>query len=173
VAREPDLIYPRWQIDPAQLRQDLFPIGAVAVLVGLFVLRRRLGRGPFAAVLIFFLALAPASGSFNVFFMRYSFVQDHFQYFASMSLIALLAASITLALRRVTGDRRPLLAIRFVVPALILTALGTATWRQAGMYRDSETLYRTTLAKNPGAWMAHFNLGHLLLAPGQIDDATP
>ena len=44
-------------------------------------------------------------------------------------------------------------------PAVLLAILGVSTWRQSGMYRDSETLYRETLARNPTSWMAHNNLG--------------
>jgi hypothetical protein len=39
------------------------------------------------------------------------------------------------------------------------------------MYSDAETLYRETLARNPGAWMAHNNLGSLLEeVPGRLPE---
>ena len=38
------------------------------------------------------------------------------------------------------------------------------------MYSDIETLWRTTLARNPECWMAHTNLGLVLLQKGKIDD---
>ncbi len=50
--------------------------------------------------------------------------------------------------------------------------LGGLTWRQSAMYVDSETLYRTTLARNPASWMGHNNLGTLLLqVPGRRPEA--
>ena len=39
------------------------------------------------------------------------------------------------------------------------------------MYSDIETLWRTTIEKNPGAWMAHNNLGALLLKQAKVDEA--
>ncbi len=59
--------------------------------------RNRLGRGPLVAVLFFAGTLVPALGFFNVYPMRYSFVADHFQYLASVGLLALLAAGFMLA----------------------------------------------------------------------------
>ena len=57
-------------------------------------------------------------------------------------------------------DRRLLRSavLRVAVTAL-LAAVGVLTWSQVAMHNDTEAFYRTTLAKNPGAWMAHNNLG--------------
>jgi len=56
---------------------------------------------------------------------------------------------------------------------LLLAGLGALTWRQCGMYRDVETLYRTTLARNPGSWLAEYNLGTTLRAAGRAPEAIP
>jgi len=53
---------------------------------------------------------------------------------------------------------------------LIVASLATLTWRQAATYTDIETLWHTTLARNPECWMAHTNLGLVLLQKGKIDD---
>jgi hypothetical protein len=49
--------------------------------------------------------------------------------------------------------------------------LGLLTWRQSASYRDSETLWRMTIDRNPGCWMAQTNLGSELLEGGGIDGA--
>ena len=133
-------IYPRWKIEPAVWWQWLFPVAAVGVVAGLWLARRRMGKGPLVAVLFFAGTLGPALGFVNVYPMRYSFVADHFQYLASIGLIALCAAGL---------DRMPR-----IIPATLVVLLGVLTWRQAGIYRNLETLWRTTLVKNPDCWMA-------------------
>ena len=153
-------IYPRWQIDPGIWWQWLFPAAAMAVVVILWSVRRRIGRGPLVAVLFFAGTLFPALGFVNVYPMRYSFVADHFQYLASVGLIVLAAAGLTRILRPV-----PFAAV--VLPLL----LAVLAWKQSAVYVDTKTLWRDTLAKNPSSWMAHNNLGTVLESEGQIDKA--
>jgi len=154
--------YPRWSIDPGQWWQYLYPLAAAAVAAALWSARNRLGRGPLAAVLIFAGTLVPALGFFNTYPMRYSFVADHFQYLSSLALIALFPG---LAAR--AKGRAPALAA-----ALLLLPLGVLTWNQALIYRNAETLWRDTIRKNPGSWMAQTNLGFLLLGEGRLADAA-
>src|SRR5208282_34024 len=141
-------IYPRWEINPAVWWQWLFPVAVVGVVAGLWLARRRIGRGPLVAVLFFAGTLGPALGFVNVYPMRYSFVADHFQYLACVGLITLCAAGL---------DRIPR-----VIPATLVVLLGALTWQQTAIYRNLETLWRDTLAKNPDCWLAHNNLGLLL-----------
>jgi tetratricopeptide (TPR) repeat protein len=150
-------IYPRWVIEPAGWWQWLFPVATIGVVAGLWLARRRIGKGPLVAVLFFAGTLGPALGFVNVYPMRYSFVADHFQYLAGVGLITLCAAGLA--------------RIPRVIPATLVVLLGALTWQQAGIYRNPETLWRDTLAKNPDCWMAHNNLGHLLSNQGHIEEA--
>ncbi len=143
-------IYPRWDVNPHVWWQWLYPIGAVAVIALLALGRRRLGRAPLAAVLLYCGTLFPALGFFNVYPMRFSFVADHFQYHAGMALIALLASLIC----RFIGSYGRIV----LVPLAVLTAMRTP------VYADAETLWWDTLAKNEKSWMVHTNLAHVLLA---------
>ncbi|RJP33840.1 MAG: tetratricopeptide repeat protein [Phycisphaerales bacterium] len=59
-----------------------------------------------------------------------------------------------------------------IVGAIALTMLAVLTWRQCHVYADLETLWRDTIGKNPDAWMAHNNLGSLLHARGDIEEAV-
>jgi len=143
--------YPRWNIDPTEWWQYLFPLGVMAVAFGLWRVARR-NRGPLAGFLIFTGTLFPALGFFNVYPFRYSYVADHFAYLASLGILIPVASTVA------TWDRRSC----FVV--CLAALLGVLTWRQAAIYQNEETLYRATLERNPEAWLAHNNLGNLLLA---------
>ena len=159
-------IYPRWTLDPHAWWQWLLPLGAVVVLVALAALRRRLGAAPLVAALYFVVTLGPALGFVDVYPFRYSFVADHFQYLASIGLIALLVGAGTRATERM------LPAARWPLGAVVLALLAVLVWRQAGIYETPETLWRATLAKNPSAWMAHNNLGLALQGAGRLEEAA-
>ena len=159
-------VYPRWTLDPRALWQWLFPLGAVAVLVALAALRRRLGPAPLVASLYFAVTLGPALGFVDVYPFRYSFVADHFQYLASIGLIALLVGAGTKAAEHLPP------AARWSLGTVVLAVLAALVWRQTGVYTTPETLWRATLARNPSAWMAHNNLGLALQAAGRLEEAA-
>jgi tetratricopeptide (TPR) repeat protein len=161
-------IYPRWEIDAGVWWQYLFPAAAAAVVVGLWLARNRLGRGPLVAVLFFAGTLIPALGFFDVYPMRFSFVADHFQYLAGVGLVALAVGAGFAAAHRFEDKGR---AIAVAASGLVLVALGTLTWRYGPAFQDEETLWRRTLARNDSAWIAHNNLGDILRAQGHYDVA--
>jgi tetratricopeptide (TPR) repeat protein len=161
-------IYPHWQIDAGAAWQYAFPLAALALVVALWLLRSWIGRGPLAAVLFFAGTLVPALGFFDVYPFRYSHVADHFQYLACIGLIALTVNASAMMFRRIGGHTR---GIAVAASVALLMALESATWQQAHVYRDLETLWRDTLAKNPTAWMAHNNLSAILTSQGKIEEA--
>jgi len=161
-------VYPRWHIDAGLWWPWLYPVGAVGVIVGLWRLRERWGRGALVGVLFFVVTLLPASGFFGIFYFHYSYVADHFQYLASVGLIALAASGGTGMCERLGPRGR---SIGAVTAAVLLTALGTLTWGQTHVYRNLETLWRDTLAKNPQCWLAHNNLGVVLKDQGKVPEA--
>lgn len=162
-------IYPRWDVDSGAAWQYLFPAAAVAVLAGLFALRRR-SRGPLAAALLFAGTLFPALGFFNVFPFIYSFVADHFQYLAAAVAISASAAALALAATHLPRAGRTIVGI---AGAGIIAAFGWLTHRQSETYIDSATLWRTTIERNPGCWMAYQNLGGVFMGEGRADLAVP
>ena len=162
------VIYPRWTLDPAATRAYGYVVIVVGLLAAALGLARR-NRGPLAGLLFFLGTLFPALGFFNVYPFLFSYVADHFQYLASLGLIVPVAAgAATVAGRRLRGHRS---ATRWLA-ACALAPLGVVTWHEARSYRDSATLYRTTLARNPDCWLAHYNLAVLEeKAPGRLPDA--
>jgi len=157
-------IYPRWHIDSRDFRQWIPVFTAPLVIVALFLLRRRVGKGPVAAVLCYCGMLFPALGFANIYFTRFSFVNDHFQYHASVALLALFAAVVLQ--RSPTIQWRSPLAVLLTLPVLFL--LGFLTYSRCGVYRDSMTLWTDTLERNPSAWLAHTNLASLLDGQGRF-----
>ncbi|MBI1852205.1 MAG: tetratricopeptide repeat protein [Planctomycetes bacterium] len=168
-------IYPRFAIDSSSLVQYLPPAGALAILVAAWLLRQRVGRWVFASVAFFAFTLAPGLGFFDVSFMRYSFVADHFQYLASLGPIALVAALATTGVeewrRRAAAHSADIARLARVIAVAILALLGVLVFRQSRLYHDEETLWRGALAQNPSAWVSHYNLGVRLLEKGNADEA--
>jgi protein O-mannosyl-transferase len=160
-------IYPQWKIDSANPVAYFWLIlcGGAATLI--YYVRRFLGRGPEVAAVFFVTTVGPLLGFIMLYTFRFTFVADHYQYLACIGPIALASAGLAILCRRSESFRWAVTALGVV----ILAALFFLTTRQATMYRDLETLWRTTIAKNPGCWMALNNLGVLQLEKGDIDDA--
>jgi tetratricopeptide (TPR) repeat protein len=159
--------YPRWKIDAGVWWQYLFPAGVLAAAMGLWLLARR-HRSPLAGFLFFTGTLFPVLGFLNVYPFIFSYVADHFQYLASLGIVIPMTSALALGAKRVRLGKPAMV----VLPGALLAALGTLTWRQSGIYRDAETLYRATLARNPASWMAHTNLGVALAeTPSRLPEA--
>lgn len=159
-------VYPRWNPDPTVAWQWLYPIGSLFVIFGLIAARNRIGRSPAAAVLFFVGTLFPVLGFMNAYFMRYSFVSDHWTYLSSLSLIALAGALAANGAERMNNR-----VLRLLVPCTLLLLLATQTWNRAHVYRNSESLWLDTIRKNPDSWMPHVNMSKLLVEKGKFDEA--
>ena len=167
-------IYPRWEIHSSQWIAYLPLLAATVGLVLLWLVPGKAGRAVFFAAACYAISLFPVLGFFDVYFFRYSFVSDHFQYLASMGPLALAGAAITesfgqLAIASSLGRR--VVFLRVGLCGILLILLAALTWQQSGVYHDLVTLYTRTLAKNPGCWMAQYNLGIALHDRGETDQA--
>lgn len=162
-------IYPRWVIQTAQPLSYL-PLAAAGVtfMALLWFSKRAWARATLAAAGYFVAVLFPALGFVNIFPFRYSFVADHFQYLAAIGPLALIAAGITLLLTRAPQKNT---SLQPAITAALLAVCAVLTWRQAGIYRNLETLWTDTLAHNPQSWMAHDNLGLYLTEQQRFSEA--
>ena len=160
--------YPTWDVRPGNPLAWAPLLGAAALLAGLWLARRRIGRGPAAAAAFFGLTLAPALGVVDFSFLRLSWVADRFQYLASAGPLALAAAGAALAARR---WRWPAGAARGGAAAL-LALLGLACFRQAGLYESSLTLFRASVERRPQMWQTRYNYGYALLDSGRNAEAA-
>jgi len=159
-------IYPKWPIHSAW--SWALTLAAVAVPVALWLSRGRLGRGPLVAVAAFGVSVAPALGFIPHFLMRYFFVADHFQYLASIGVIALAVGSAATLVKRIPALR----PVAIGAAVLVVAVLGMLTWKQGHAYDDEATLWRDTLTKNPESWVAHHNLGQILLVERRYAEAA-
>jgi tetratricopeptide (TPR) repeat protein len=162
-------VYPHWHIEANQPLSYVPGILFAAVLMGCWHYRRQQwARSLFFGLGYFVLLLLPVLGFVSIYFMRYSLVADHWQYFAIIGPLALAGAGITRFFEK--PDRMPPWIVSVVGGGLVLT-FGLLAWKQAKIYSSLETLWRETLLQNPNASMAHCNLGNLLLQKGRNEEA--
>jgi tetratricopeptide (TPR) repeat protein len=159
-------VYPRWEVDVTSWLAWLPFVLLVAAGVVLWRWRADVAR-PLRFVLGYYvLCLLPVLGFVNIYFMRYSLVADHYQYLALMGVLALAAAALA-----ELGARWRATGAVGAASAVLVVVLGWMTWREQSAWRDEETLWRATLARNPDAWMAHNNLGVLRFRRGATVEA--
>lgn len=151
-------IYPRWDINAGDFWQWRWLIGTLGVICIVWFARpfgTAAKRGVVAVALLFVGSLLPVLGFFNVYPFLYSFVADHFQYLASIAVMA--------------GVAVPLSRVRF--SWVIIPALAAMSWSQSRDYSNSDALYMKTIERNPKCWMAHNNYGGMLLDQNRFAEA--
>ena len=160
--------YPRWSVPEQASAWYPCLVGFLAVTAVLWIIRRRT-RGPLASWLLFAGSLFPVLGFVNVYPFIFSYVADHFQYLACAGAFAAAAGGVAVVLARCPPPARWL---GWCIVAGLLLALGDRARSECGAYHDSETLYRETLRRNPGSWMAHDNLGQIEMKRGHVEEAV-
>ena len=159
------LIYAPWKGDQGAVAAWL-PVLACGVVAGaLWWERRRHGIKISAVALGYFaVMLLPVLGFVDQGFYAYSPVADHWQYPALPGVVALLSALGTVVLAGAPALRR-------AGAVTLVLVLGWSSWQRARVYADGMELWRDTLRRYPGAWVAHYNLGVELSHQGKIDRA--
>lgn len=162
-------VYPRWEPAANSIGSWLPLVGVVAVGGVLWAWRRQpWARAGLFGFGFFVAALLPVLGFFDVYYFRYSFVADHFQYLASLGVIACAASWLAHVLDRSKLWSTP---AGNTICSVLLVMLASLTWVQARVYYNTETLWQDTVLKNPSAWMAHNNLGTVLQHLGRDTEA--
>jgi Flp pilus assembly protein TadD len=158
-------IYPRWQLDSANAVQWSNVVAAVMLLAAVAIAARKY-RGLAAAVLIYYVTLAPTIGFIPFSFMRHSYVANRYQYLPSAAAFALVGAAVApWLLRRRAGA----LALCGAVVAL----LSALTFYNSQYYFDNSTLMRRVLQTNPASAGANYNYGLELCEPGYVHMGIP
>ncbi len=161
-------MYPQWHIDVADPRWWI-PILSLLALTGVAI-----GYATKIDPLIlwgsahFVLLCLPSSGLAPFGFVSISPVGDHLVYFALPGLFLALARGGDLLLRRKSGEKS---GWAYGAGALIVMACVPLTWSQVRMWRDGESLWRSTILLAPENLTAHLNLGAALMEEGRLPEA--
>jgi Tfp pilus assembly protein PilF len=156
-------LYPRWSVSGVSILSFLPAALVVLALFGLWYFRDRL-RPELFAFAYFVVSLFPVLDFFNVYFFRYSFVGDHFQYLASMGPLALSGVGLS----SISKNQK----VMWSVAGTLVLVLGVLTSLHATVFRNDEILWKDTVARNPDAWLAYNNLAAIYLDRGDTAAAT-
>ncbi|HRY29709.1 MAG TPA: tetratricopeptide repeat protein [Elusimicrobiota bacterium] len=145
--------------------------GLLAALTAFLVWMRKKWPAAMAAWLHFIVTLLPPhlSGRAN------SITNDRYGYLASLS-----ASVILLAVLKPVWENNPVSGspppgrktLLVLLSAALLTGLGTLTFRQCRVWRDSETLWRHTVAADVHSPIPYHNLAVTLQRKGQLPQAV-
>ena len=152
----PEKLYPGWQVASA----------LVLLLVVTFLVFRARDQRYLPVGWFWFLgSLVPMIGLVQVGLQA---MADRYAYLPFIGLFLMLT---WLAADLAKGRQ---LAFRWLALAAVscLLLLGTATYRQIGHWRDSESLWRRTLALAPDNYIAQVNLGDVLFSQGRSEEAA-
>ena len=161
--------YSKWHINPFSFSAYAPGLLLVGGMIVFWRKRATWGRPWFFALGGFVVSLLPVLGLVGMTFYTDSPVADHWQYFALPWVLGLLAAGVVTVWDHADKARR---SAKMLINVVVLAVLGIATWARCCVYASDETLWRDTLAKNPDAWLAHNNLGAVLMREGNISEAV-
>ncbi len=155
-------------LDPVAVRFVIAFVLVVAAVVAALTLWQR-GRPAFlAAGLCYAAMLGPVLGFFQ---NGPQIVADRYSYLSTLGWLLLAAAGLVWLLRRVAG-RPALTAAVGVTTAAVLAGLGTLTWRQSAVWRDTESLWAYLVRADPDSSFANNGYGYVLRTRHRADEAV-
>ncbi len=148
-----------------------WPLGTVLAALGLllgitFLALRRLSRFPYAACgwLWYLGTMVPLIGFVQ---LGTQGMADRYSYISLIGIFVMIAWGVPDLLKKwsIARPAFPVLAVA------VLFLLGFLAWRQAGFWRDGETLFRQALRVTKNNYVAHNNLGAALTRQGNFGAA--
>ena len=147
-------------VNPVEPRFLLSGVAVVAISVLLLTLHRRWPAG--LAVWVYYgITLGPVTGIVHA---GHQLAHDRYSYLSCLGWALLAGAAVgSIAQAVATGALRPWLArAAAAVAAVWILALGTLTWYQIQIWRDTETLWRYAVESDPGCSICQNNVGEVL-----------
>ena len=160
------MIYPRWHLGHSL--GYLWAIAAAVLMVFLWLMKDRIGRGPFAAMLFYLITIGPVLGFITFYTQIYSFVADHYQYLACIGPLVLAGELIYRAADRL-GQWKHLLALS--VATALLVVLGWVSFNQSRLYDWDYTLWHYVYRHNRNSFIVKALYGATLLERQQYGPA--
>ena len=147
-----------------------FSAGLVAIAVAWVLLLPR-GREWRLPLALFVIPLLPVLGFTDFVYQNYSTVADRYMYLALLGPAIAVAMAID-RLQAVKGTR-PDGSLPLAAGILVAVLCLLLTWRQVGLWRDSLTLFTSSLESGHESSVALNNLGIALTEADRPDDALP
>jgi tetratricopeptide (TPR) repeat protein len=150
-------IYPQWSVTPPSPAQYLPWLGLALLFAWLWTRRADWARAILFGLGFFVLNLLPVLGFLPMAYLHIAWAADHLAYLPLLGILGLAAAGL---------GRCPSAAATWAAVAVLAGACAWQSRRQVPVFHDEETLWTRTLEGNPSAWVAHNNLGNLLVQRG-------
>ena len=170
-----NFMYPRWSSDPKRIPDWIPTLGYGAILTTLWFFRKTpLCRFVFLLLCLYSIALFPALGFVDIYFMRYSLVADHWQYQAIPMVICAFCVALYFILEQLEGRKKAAVVNSDWVGFIAICWLGLWGYQSYGvakLFQREETVYLDTIRKNPAAWMAYNNLGNIYTSQNRFEIA--
>ena len=161
-------IYPKWTVDPPSPVEFLPWLAMIGAASWFWTKRKGWGRQALLGFGFFLINLLPFVGFHAPSYMGISWVMDHFLYLPMVGLVGLTIAVLEQAENRLPASKQ---AVSTGAIAVVIGALAWDSHAYAGRFIGQETLWTYTLEHNPGAWLAHNNLGNIMLVTGRTAEA--
>jgi Flp pilus assembly protein TadD len=156
----------RLPLDYGQPRYIIPALIVLAVVIGLFVFRRR-SRTLVAAAATFVVLLLPVLGFVQ---SGNQEVADRYAYLPAIALSVLVAGG-AFQLWAGGGWRRAGGVAALVVTLAVIPALGVASWRQCGVWASTTALWTHVARLQPESSLAQNGYGFVLLEAGRLVEA--
>ncbi|HMD54157.1 MAG TPA: tetratricopeptide repeat protein, partial [Phycisphaerae bacterium] len=170
-------VYPSWDVGHILPTDWMFGGTALGILVILWLLRKKIGRGVFTSVAFYGITISPLLGFISFSAMIYTFVTDHYQYLACIGIIVLVVELAANGFEKL-GEKfaggsveHHLWRPAVLATGALLLELSVLTWTQCQLYKSPSAIWENVLTYDQNSWLALDQRGYYEYQMGDIKDA--